>query len=59
MLRGSPHHTYVCGVCAEVCLRCAESCETLSDDDLMRHCADECRRCAESCRAMAGSHAKH
>lgn len=54
MLRGSPFHTYTCGVCAEVCARCAEDCERLAgEDSTMQRCAEVCRRCAESCQQMA------
>ena len=54
MLRGSDlHHTY-CGACAVACERCAETCESMGDDDpVMQECAQTCRHCAESCRAMA------
>ena len=55
MLRRSDLHTLTCGVCAQVCERCAVSCETLRDDDTMRACAEECRRCAASCREMAAA----
>ena len=56
MRRGSPHHGETCAVCATVCDRCAESCESMKqDDDLLGRCAEACRRCAESCRQMAGS----
>jgi len=53
MLRGSVFHAQVCGVCAAVCERCAESCAQLDDDPQMQACAEACRRCAESCRRMA------
>ena len=53
MLRGSEFHARTCGVCAEVCERCAASCESLGDDQHMKDCAQACRRCAESCRQMA------
>ncbi|MBE3561957.1 MAG: four-helix bundle copper-binding protein [Ktedonobacteraceae bacterium] len=54
MLRGSPLHAAVCGVCAQVCVQCAESCERIGGGDAqMKACADLCRRCAESCRQMA------
>jgi hypothetical protein len=57
MLRGSELHPAVCGVCADACQRCAESCDAIGpDDDVMRNCADVCRRCAESCRTMAAAH---
>jgi hypothetical protein len=58
MLRGSPLHPAVCGVCADACQRCAESCEALgADDEVMQNCAEVCRRCAETCLAMAAGHA--
>lgn len=53
MLRGSDLHTHTCGVCAEVCERCARSCEQMGNDEQMQACAEACRRCAESCRRMA------
>lgn len=53
MLRNSPLHTQTCAVRAEVCERCAQSCEQFADDAMMRHCAETCRRCAESCHSMA------
>ena len=54
MQRGSPAHASICGCCREVCERCAESCETLGDDQQMAACARLARRCAESCAQMAG-----
>ena len=53
MLRGSDLHTRTCGVCAEVCERCAAECDRMGDDAQMKACADMCRRCAESCRLMS------
>ena len=53
MLRGSDVHTVTCGACAEICQRCAASCEAMGDFAEMKRCADMCRRCAESCAAMA------
>lgn len=50
MLRGSNLHGRTCAVCAEVCTRCAESCEETGDGEQMRACAEACRSCAESCR---------
>lgn len=53
MLLGSSFHGDTCGICADICLRCAEECERIgSDDDQMKDCAEVCRRCAESCKAM-------
>ena len=54
VIRSSPQHGRVCGVCAEVCEQCAQDCERLANgDETMTRCAQECRRCAESCRQMA------
>ena len=56
MLRQSSHHAYTCGVCAEICKRCADDCERLAGGDpLMLRCAEMCRRCAESCHGMSQS----
>jgi hypothetical protein len=55
MIRESPHHAAVCGVCADICDACARDCEALGDDPAMRDCAEACRRCAASCREMAGT----
>ncbi len=55
MLRNSHLHGRICGVCAEVCDRCAISCDQFGDDAQMKACADACRRCAQSCRRMAGA----
>jgi len=53
MLRGVQAHTATCSACATICRQCAESCESMGEDEAMRRCADACRRCAESCRAMS------
>jgi hypothetical protein len=53
MLRASPLHGRVCGVCAEVCRECEHECRRMGDDAIMQECADACRRCAESCERMA------
>lgn len=55
MLRGSALHRETCRACAEVCDRCAASCESMGGDAMMKKCAEACRRCAESCRQMAGA----
>lgn len=49
MLSGSGLHKLTCGVCAEVCRRCAEDCERIGDMD---ECVTACRRCAETCQRM-------
>ena len=53
MLRGSDLHMHTCGLCAEVCERCVQSCARMGNDPQMQACAEVCRRCAESCRQMA------
>jgi hypothetical protein len=53
LARGSSQHAVVCGVCAEICKACEESCELWPDDPQMKACADACRSCFESCRKMA------
>jgi hypothetical protein len=55
MLRGSDSHPKTCGVCAEVCRKCAESCDQFPDDEQMQQCAEVCRKCADSCQEMAAS----
>lgn len=52
MLRGSKLHALVCQACAEICLRCAESCEKMNDEK-MNMCAEICRRCSDACKKMA------
>jgi hypothetical protein len=56
MMNDSPFHHALCGVCADLCERCAESCRTL---DGMEDCAAACERCAGSCRQMAASGGRH
>lgn len=53
MVRGSELHRLTCGVCSEICRRCAESCEQMKEDEQMIACAEACRRCADSCKRMA------
>lgn len=53
MLLGSRAHATTCGACAEICMQCAASCESMGDDPDMQRCAKECRSCAEDCRRMA------
>jgi len=53
MLHGSDAHRQACGLCAEICRSCEESCRQMSqDDEMMSHCADTCHSCAESCDRM-------
>lgn len=50
MLSGSEHHKLTCGVCAEICRKCAEDCRELEG---MEECVSVCGRCADSCGRMA------
>lgn len=54
MLRGSNVHSYTCAACAEICDRCASSCDQFGNDPEMKGCAEICRRCAQSCRDVSG-----
>ena len=55
ILRGSPIHESVCGVCAMACRTCEAYCRSLSDsDEAMRHCANVCARSADMCEQMSG-----
>jgi hypothetical protein len=53
LLRGSELHRHTCQVCATVCSACADWCEQMPRDAVMRQCAATCRECAESCAEMA------
>lgn len=56
MIRHSDYHASSCEVCAEICTACAISCDSFSDDEMMKACADICRKCAASCEDMAKKH---
>lgn len=54
MMYGSSFHGKTCSLCADICAKCAASCEdTDPKDKKMLRCADVCRKCAEACRDMA------
>lgn len=55
MLRSSEFMNRICGLCADTCVSCAESCEAFPDDEAMAACAERCRTCADSCRQMASA----
>jgi hypothetical protein len=52
MLTHAPQHHLQCGVCAQFCALCAESCREIGDMD---DCVAACEACAESCERMAAS----
>jgi hypothetical protein len=54
MLRGSDLYANVCAVCAEIAERCAQACEVMGEDRMMRQCVESCRECVRACqRAVA------
>jgi hypothetical protein len=54
MVRDSDLHADVCGVCADVCRRCASSRDHAdASDQTMKECATQCRSCADSCERIA------
>jgi hypothetical protein len=54
MMWNSDLHHRVCGVCAEVCMKCAEDCEQMvGADEMMLACAQICRKCSASCSMMS------
>ncbi len=55
MLRGSEMHIRTCAICAEICFKCAEDCDRMSDDEQMKACAQMCLTCSETCRQMSMS----
>lgn len=54
LARGSDVHDKVASLCADICEKCAESCEQIDPNDaMMKQCAEMCHKCAESCRKVA------
>lgn len=52
----SHFHAEMCGLCAKICLECAEDCERLAgNDEQMKTCARQCRDCADTCERMSAS----
>ena len=52
ILRNSNFCREICGLSANICDDCGDSCDRF-DEDFMKECANMCRRCAESYREMA------
>jgi len=52
ILRNSAYYPQTCGITADICDECGDSCDRFNDD-FMKECAAVCRRCAESCREIA------
>ncbi|MES2559399.1 MAG: four-helix bundle copper-binding protein [Bacteroidota bacterium] len=48
--RGSEHKDLFLSLCAQICIACADECETHHHDHCMK-CAAACRTCAEKCIA--------
>ncbi len=53
MTRDSQFAQAICGMCADVCERCAQECAMFKDSHC-QECAQICRDCAAECRKMAG-----
>jgi hypothetical protein len=53
LLRGSRLHPQTCRACATICGACADWCESVSRDPVMKQSATTCRECAQSCTEMA------
>ena len=53
MMRASSFHMTLCNVCAQICRRCAASCDFEPSDVRLTECAKQCRTCLDSCRSMA------
>lgn len=49
LARNSDAFDGICGVCADLCERCALDCDGFVDAELAL-CADACRACADACR---------
>lgn len=56
LLRDSALHPMVCGVCADVCARCAEECLRRSVDRQTEQLIHACFDCADACRHVAGAY---
>jgi len=54
MLHKASVHNVTCGACAEICRQCAQACEAMASDTVMKTCAETCKRCASTCQEMAG-----
>ena len=52
MMMQSKFHNEICGVCAKVCMECADTLKSIGDEG-MNECAEACAKCAISCREMA------
>lgn len=52
IVRNSTYYPQTCGLTADICDECADTCDRF-EDDFMKECASVCRRCSESCREMA------
>lgn len=53
-MHGSQFEAKLAALCADVCNKCAATCEELKDKSL-QNCIDECRKCETSCKKVAGT----
>lgn len=53
MIRNSTFNGRVAELCADICEKCAASCEVVNPADTqLKTCAEMCRKCASSCRQI-------
>lgn len=45
---------FKCNMCMEACKKCADYCDTMKDDKVMRDCAKECKMCIKALKARWG-----
>lgn len=55
MLGKSEFDRKACALCAELCERCAQSCDQFKGDARMEECAKVCRECADVCKRFVQS----
>jgi uncharacterized protein Yka (UPF0111/DUF47 family) len=55
LIRKSNCHAELCEVCAQICLKCADACNPMKDDQF-KDCEEACRRCADTCQEMQTQH---
>ena len=55
LLRGSTNVGIACNTASEICLACAQQCERVADDEVLRECAEACRDTMESLRRIGAA----
>lgn len=52
MIKNSQFAKDYCNLCATICEKCAQECETFEDEHCKK-CADECNKCSTECKNMS------